>query len=96
MKEEPLEGGKAKREILEILEGGTYFFSKHAEKELAKDNLTSLDAINVLRGGRITEPAEFENGSWRYRVHTQRMTVVISFGGAKELVVVTAWRWKRK
>jgi hypothetical protein len=28
-----------------------------------------VDETNVLRGG-VVDPAEFENGSWRYRVRT--------------------------
>ena len=53
-----------------------------------------VDAINVLRGG-IVEPGEFENGSWRYRVRTQRMYVVVAFRSETELRVVTAWRLKQ-
>jgi hypothetical protein len=32
----------------------------------------------VLRGGWV-EPAEWENGAWRYQVHTARIVVVIEF-----------------
>jgi hypothetical protein len=56
--------------------------------------LTAVDATNVLRGG-VVEPGEFENGSWRYRIRTQRIYVVVSFRSETELRVVTAWRWKR-
>ena len=76
----------------------------HAREEMEKDKLTDLDAVNVLRGGVVREP-EWENGSWRYRVDTQRMAFVISFDpepdrvptddkelGEVELVVVTGWR----
>ena len=47
---------------------------------------------NVLRGGHITEPAENEKGTWRYRVHTNTIWVVVAFRGETELVVVTVWR----
>jgi hypothetical protein len=65
-----------------------------------KDGLSDVDVVNVLRGG-VVRPAEFENGSWRYRVETQRITVVVAFDPDPdeaetedeiELVVVTAWR----
>ena len=46
----------------------------------------------VSRGG-IVEPAEFESGSWRYRVRTARMCVV-AFRSETELRIVTAWRFK--
>jgi hypothetical protein len=61
---------------------------------MAKDHLDAVDVDNVLRGG-VVEPGEYENGSWRYRVRTDRITVVIAFRSGSELVVVTAWRIKR-
>ena len=53
--------------------------------------MTMVDCANVLRGGFL-EPAEWENGSWRYRVRTARMCVVIAFRSEREIVIVTAWR----
>ena len=41
------------------------------------------------------EPAEWEHGSWRYRVHTQRIWVVVAFRSETRLVIVTAWRTRR-
>ena len=73
---------------------------------MEKDGLTDLDAVNVLRGGVVREP-EWVNGSWRYRVETQRMVFVATFDpepsltprddddvGETELVLVTGWRIK--
>lgn len=94
MLKEPLEPNRARRLIREVLGSGSVSFSGHAEKALADDDLSTVDAVNVLRGG-VVEPAEFENGSWRYRVRTQRIAVVIVFRSASEIVVVTAWREKR-
>jgi hypothetical protein len=91
---EPLEPSKARRLIREILEKGSVSFSGHSGKALADDDHSTVDAVNVLRGG-VVEPAEFENGSWRYRVRTQRTAVVIVFRSASEITVVTAWREKR-
>jgi hypothetical protein len=56
-----------------------------------KDDLTTVDCENVLRGG-VVRPGEFEHGTWRYRVETSRITVVVAFRSEGELVVVTAWR----
>jgi hypothetical protein len=69
-------------------------------------NLTDVDVVNILRAG-VVQPAEWENGSWRYRVSTQRMAVVAAFEpdveavpaeeddlSEMELIVVTAWRQK--
>lgn len=80
-----------------LLEEGETTWTTHAKKELEKDHLTMVDAVNVMRGGTVEE-AELENGSWRYRVRTQHITVVVAFEGdedtdmATEIVVVTAWR----
>jgi hypothetical protein len=79
----------------------------HARKEMEKDGLTDVDAVNVLRGGVVRE-RELENGSWRHRVETQRMVFVIAFDPELEamptdeesleeleLVIVTGWRLSR-
>ena len=58
---------------------------------MTKDDLSIVDCVNVLRAG-VVEPAEYENGSWRYRVRTQRIYVVVAFRSEKQLVIVTAWR----
>ena len=92
--DEPLDRPRAKELIRGILATGETRFSKHALEEMAKDNLTTVDCVNVLRGG-VVVPGEFEKGSWRYRVRTARMTVVVAFRSEHRLVVVTAWREKR-
>ena len=79
----------------------------HARKETDKDGLTDVDAVNVLRGG-VVRDREFDNGSWRHRVETQRMVFVVAFDpepetmpadeedlGELELVLVTGWRVSR-
>lgn len=91
---EPLKPDRARQLIRKILENGSFSFSGHAESELAKDDLTTLDAVNVVRAG-IVEPGEFEKGCWRYRVRTRQMIVVIAFRSESEIRVVTAWREKR-
>lgn len=90
---EPLTSVQARQLIRGVIESGSVSFSKHAEEELAKDNLTMVDATNILRGGNV-DPGEFENGSWRYRVRSSRIVVVVAFRSETELRVVTAWRIK--
>jgi hypothetical protein len=87
----PLSAADARRLAKEIIENGTIGFTGHAEKEMAKDNLAAVDAINVLRGGAYSE-AEWENGAWRHQAYTQRIVVVIEFESESELTVITAWR----
>ena len=88
---EPFDEPTAQRLIREILENGEVVFSRHCEDELREDNLTTLDCTRVLRGGWI-EPPDFERGSWRYRVRSARICVVVAFRSETKLVVVTAWR----
>jgi hypothetical protein len=58
---EPLKPERARQLIRKILENGSFSFSGHAESELMKDDLTTVDAVNVLRAG-VVEPGEFEKG----------------------------------
>lgn len=88
---EPLTGREIRQLVRGILATGTVGFSGHALEELAKDELTTLDATNVLRGG-VVDPGEWENGTWRYRLRTRKATVVVAFRSETRLVIVTAWR----
>jgi hypothetical protein len=45
---EPISPPDARRLIREILQNGSVVFSRHAEEEMAKDNLTMVDVTNVL------------------------------------------------
>ena len=100
----PLRETDARRLLRRLLEEGILVVSPHARVEMKKDILTDVDVVNVLRGG-VVQPAEWENGSWRYRVLTQRMAAVAAFEpdteslpaddddlSEMELIVVTAWR----
>jgi hypothetical protein len=89
--DEPLDPAAARALIRSILADGSVRFSRHALEEMQKDGLAEIDVVNVLRGGAV-DPAEFENGTWRYRVRSQRIVVVIAFRSKTSLVVVTAWR----
>jgi hypothetical protein len=89
--DEPLRPAMVKKLIVAILTSGTLAFSKHAYEEMAKDDLTEVDVRNTLRAG-VARPGELEKGTWRYRVETSRMVVVITFRSQSYAVVVTAWR----
>jgi hypothetical protein len=91
MRGEPLDPTRARQLIRNIIAAGEVRFSGHALEEMAKDNLTTVDCTNVLRAG-VVEPPEFERETWRYRVRTNRIYVVVTFRSETQLVVVTAWR----
>ena len=88
---EPLEPDAARRLLRTILATGRVIFSNHALDEMEQDAITQADVIRVLRGGTV-EPAEFEHGSWRYRVRAQTLCVVATFRSDVAAVIVTAWR----
>ena len=88
---EPLDPVRARRLIRQIVETGEVTFSRHAEEELLKDRLTMADVVHVLRGG-VVEPAEWNNGQWRYRMRTQKLCVVVRLRSETALRVITAWR----
>jgi hypothetical protein len=91
----PLGTYAARDLVRKILREGVTRFSQHARDEMEKDDLSTMDCTNVLRGGTV-EPPELERGSWRYRVLTNRMCVVVAFRSKNELVVITAWRIRER
>ena len=91
---EPVAPDMARKVLRQILQSGLFTYDRHAKDEMLADDLTTIDCENVLRGG-VVRPGEFERGSWRYRVETGRITVVVVFRSEHELVVKTAWRASR-
>lgn len=69
-------------------------FSKHALEEIEKDDLTTVDIFNVIKSpaARIVREGEMERGSYRYRLETNNIAVIVSFISETSFVVVTAWR----
>jgi hypothetical protein len=80
------------RTILERAE--VVSFSSHALDELAKDDLSTVDAVNVLRCWRYMDVAEqdMRTGEWKYRIHTELMGVVVKFRSVAQIHVITVWR----
>ncbi len=73
-------------------------FSGHSIRELANDQLTTVDALNVLKSpdSKIHSEGELENGSYRYRLETTHLVIVVAFTtDGTGLNIVTAWD-KRK
>ena len=93
--EEPYDPEAARGLILGLLDGpGLTVFTKRAKEGFLKHGMTSGDAVNVLRGGRVSKGARSASG-WTYRAETQRMVVEFSFRGRTELVIESAWRINR-
>jgi len=92
---EPLDPIKARDLARFILEHGLTSIRGHVLDEMKKEKppLTQVDVTNVIRAGAYQAP-EMEKGTWRYRIHTQRIAVVIAFRSERELRAVTAWRFR--
>lgn len=85
------------RKLITQIVGGSQAqvrFSRHALEEMEKDELTTVDIWNVLKSSssKIFGEGELVNGTYRYRLETKKIMVVVSFDTPKSLVVVTAWR----
>ena len=91
MLQEPLEPSVSRQAIRAILDDGYIEFSGHALEEMEQDGLSEVDIINTLRGG-WPSPAEYERGSWRYRISTKSIVAVVAFRSESWAVIVTAWR----
>ncbi len=94
--EEPLSAAAARDLVRRLIGDGFTRFSKHAQEEMDSDDLQETDVLNVLRNGWVYQPAELENGFWRYRLETDRIAVVVAFRSSCTVVVVTAWRKKQR
>jgi hypothetical protein len=91
MMEEPLSGVDALKLIKSILGISALTLSKHAIARLSERRMNVVDVTNVLMGGRV-DSIDLEDGSWRYRVSTPHMSVVVAFRSETEMRVVTGWR----
>lgn len=67
-------------------------FSKHCREELKNDCLTTVDVFNVLKAGFIKTDPEEVKGTYRYRVETERIVVIIAFLEPDWIRCITAWR----
>ena len=91
----PLSQHEVRRLTKWILQnGGEVGWTTHAREELKKDNMTTVDAANVIRCWRYMDQAEQDQrtGEWLYRIHTDFMGVVVKFRSVTQLTGITAWR----
>ena len=87
---EPFGEHTAKRLIKECMTRGSVRWTDHVLERCSERGLTTVDWVNALKSGTI-DPAEWENGTWRYRVRAGEITVVIAFRDPRTLTVITAW-----
>lgn len=90
-----LNPNQARKWLSEVLSFGgirVTKLSRHCREEMSKDSLIPIDVYNVLKFGQIYRYPEFENGSYRYRVETQEIVVVIVFQEPHWVHCITTWR----
>ena len=95
MLREPLAPTEARRLIRRIIEEGEVEFWGHAQREMAKDGLSQLDCVNVLRAG-WPAAGECYGDRWRYQVHSRMICVVVQFESEHHLAIVTSWRKRER
>lgn len=66
--------------------------SRHCRMEMQNDRLIPEDIYQVLRDGKIYDFPEFEKGSFRYRVETERICVIVLFEEPNFIWCITTWR----
>lgn len=89
---DPNQARKWLAEVLNLYGVKVASLSTHCQQEMLNDHLIPEDVFQVLRDGNIYNFPEFENGSYRYRVETQKIVVVIIFKEPNIVRCITTWR----
>ena len=92
---EPLDYEEARKLMKEILHQHRLGYSRHARQRMAERGCSMVDAVNVLRCGRVVEHI-VEHGTHRYRWETPNMAVVAAFRSSTQATVVTVMRRDRR
>lgn len=100
-KTKKLDKNQARKQIAEVVSKnpGNVHFSFHARTEMANDDMTTVDIWNVLKSSdsRIVDEGELANGSYRYRLETTFIMIVVAFQSSGEGInIVTVWDKRRK
>lgn len=88
----PPSAASARATIRTALATGNYELWDHLIDRAEQRDMNNLDVISVLRSGAVEEPPDLVHGSWRFRVNTPKMTVVVALTSTNSIAVITAWR----
>lgn len=84
----PLSTADAKKLLKKIMVSGEVTYSvPHALQRLKERSISMMDCDNVLRAGKIEA-----DGVNRFKISTNKITVVMEFLSEDEVFVVTVWR----
>lgn len=90
-----LNKNEARKLISKLMLEEKVIFLQHAFDRMKERSVDIQDAVNVLESpdSFISGEGEFERGSYRYRLCTNRMTLVIGFNpDGTKIIVVTVMR----
>jgi hypothetical protein len=93
-----LNRNEARKLISRLMIEGKVRFLNHAFDRMKERNVSIQDAINVLESpdSKILQEGEFERGSWRYRLCTNRLVLAVGFtSDGSEIIVLTVMRRDR-
>jgi hypothetical protein len=93
--DEPLNPSQIRKVVRQQVASEQVFFTNHALEEMKNDGIVRGDIYHVLRAGQMKVQAEFEKGSWRYRIETRTIAAIIAFDSDRKVFVVTAWRYQK-
>jgi len=88
---EPLQKEQVDGLVKRVMFSGSVGFIRHARDEMRNDDLGEIDIRNALKNGSCFD-FRLKDETWRYRIRTQEITVIVSFRTESQLTVVTAWK----
>ncbi len=96
MSGKPLNRLQAKKRIVEILSRhpDNLIISSHAFRRGGQREITTQDVVNVLKSpsAQIFDEPYLEGESWRYKVETRKIVIIVAFDEPKQVIVVTVIR----
>jgi len=100
-----MEAQQAQDLLRHCLEAGKVIPGRHFREELEKEAVSLLDAVHVLKSGRVYNPPEFHVGTqeWNYRVEGcepdgKWLSIVFSFKAVDTAFLITIFsvEWRSK
>lgn len=97
MIDEPDSKDRAKARLNRCLDDGVVIYSQHFRRELAKDDLTTVDVLAICRSGAIIMAPEkdIRTGQWKYRIEgmtaDQRQVAVVFTFREEHAVLITVF-----
>lgn len=90
---EPLSAINAKQLLKKIIWSGSQVKTQHFHERMLERAIEDTDIVNTLKYGFVDErQTAFEDGTYRYQVCTNKITIVIAFVDEDSIVLISVWR----